>query len=79
MEETWSGRFWARTGCQFDGSGYGYCETGDCSNVLSCKGAAGAPPATLAEFTLTGWQGQDYYDVSYVEGFNVPITVCRNY
>ncbi|XP_069705026.1 uncharacterized protein [Periplaneta americana] len=75
VEETWAGRFWARTGCQFDNSGYGFCETGDCSGRLRCLGAAGAPPATLAEFTLYGWQGQDTYDVSNVEGFNVPIQI----
>ena len=26
--------------------------TGDCGGVLKCAGAGGAPPATLAEFTL---------------------------
>ncbi|WJX51261.1 Thaumatin-like protein 1 [Trifolium repens] len=71
----WSGRFWARTGCNFDGSGTGSCLTGDCgSNMIECNGAGAAPPATLAEFTL-GTLGQDFYDVSLVDGYNLPMIV----
>jgi len=32
------------------------------------------PPATLAEFTL-GANGQDYYDVSLVDGYNIQISI----
>uniref|UniRef100_A0A5B7AS29 Thaumatin-like protein 1b n=1 Tax=Davidia involucrata TaxID=16924 RepID=A0A5B7AS29_DAVIN len=71
----WSGRFWARTGCNFDGSGSGSCSTGDCgSGQVECNGAGAAPPATLAEFTL-GTGGQDFYDVSLVDGYNLPMIV----
>ncbi|PQQ21573.1 thaumatin-like protein 1b [Prunus yedoensis var. nudiflora] len=37
----WSGRFWARTGCNFDPTtGQGTCTTGDCgSNQVECNGA----------------------------------------
>ncbi|BFG42298.1 hypothetical protein CerSpe_285720 [Prunus speciosa] len=71
----WSGRFWARTGCSFDGSGSGSCTTGDCgSGQVECNGAGAAPPATLAEFTL-GTGGQDFYDVSLVDGYNLPVFV----
>ncbi len=35
----------------------------------------GVPPATLAEFTLGGTSGKDNYDVSLVDGFNVPIQI----
>lgn len=71
----WSGRFWARTGCNFDQSDSGSCTTGDCgSGQIECNGAGAAPPATLAEFTL-GTGGQDFYDVSLVDGFNVPMIV----
>ncbi|KAL8138316.1 hypothetical protein V2J09_004317 [Rumex salicifolius] len=69
----WSGRIWARTGCDFDGSGNGTCETGRCGTELQCKGS-GEPPATLAELTL-GTTTSDFYDVSLVDGFNVPVTV----
>lgn len=71
----WSGRFWGRTGCNFDGSGQGTCTTGDCgSGQVECNGYGAAPPATLAEFTL-GSGGQDFYDVSLVDGYNLPMIV----
>lgn len=71
----WSGRFWGRTDCNFDGSGQGSCVTGDCgSGQVECNGAGAAPPATLAEFTL-GTGGQDFYDVSLVDGYNIPMIV----
>ncbi|CAL1388531.1 unnamed protein product [Linum trigynum] len=71
----WSGRFWARTGCTFDDSGSGSCRTGDCgSGLVECNGLGAAPPATLAEFTL-GTGGQDFYDVSLVDGYNLPMVV----
>ncbi|XP_077224048.1 pathogenesis-related protein 5-like [Tasmannia lanceolata] len=69
----WSGRFWARTGCNFDNSGTGRCTTGDCG-PLKCTGG-GVPPVSLAEFTLNGAGGQDFYDVSLVDGYNVGIGV----
>ncbi|XP_028768023.1 thaumatin-like protein 1 isoform X1 [Neltuma alba] len=71
----WSGRFWGRTGCNFDGSGK--CVTGDCgSGQLECNGAGASPPVTLAEFTLSSSTGgQDFYDVSLVDGYNVPMIV----
>ncbi|XP_076952827.1 thaumatin-like protein 1 [Bidens hawaiensis] len=73
----WSGRFWGRTGCTFDASGQGSCTTGDCgSNQMSCNGAGATPPATLAEFTIgSGSNVQDFYDVSLVDGYNLPIAV----
>uniref|UniRef100_A0A7C9DX05 Uncharacterized protein n=1 Tax=Opuntia streptacantha TaxID=393608 RepID=A0A7C9DX05_OPUST len=71
----WSGRFWGRTGCNFEGSGIGYCVTGDCgTGEVECNGAGAEPPATLAEFTL-GSGGQDFYDVSLVDGYNLPVLV----
>ncbi|KAL6846035.1 hypothetical protein ACP4OV_023483 [Aristida adscensionis] len=72
----WSGRFWARTGCAFDASGKGACATGDCgSGEVECRGAGATPPATLVEFTLNGSGGKDYYDVSLVDGYNLPMVV----
>ncbi|KAI4388067.1 hypothetical protein MLD38_000435 [Melastoma candidum] len=67
----WSGRIWGRTGCVFDKNGSGSCLTGSCGNTLKCS-ASGKPPATLAEFTLTE---MDFYDVSLVDGFNLPMAV----
>ncbi|TKY70332.1 Thaumatin protein 1 [Spatholobus suberectus] len=74
----WSGRFWGRTGCQFDGSGPGTCATADCgSGEVNCNGAGASPPATLAEFTL-GTGSMDYYDVSLVDGYNLPMMVVAS-
>ncbi|KAJ0972006.1 hypothetical protein J5N97_019965 [Dioscorea zingiberensis] len=67
----WSGRIWGRTGCDFDSSGTGKCQTGNCGTALKCT-ASGEPPATLAEFTLAS---PDFYDVSLVDGFNLPLSV----
>ncbi|KAH0776111.1 hypothetical protein KY290_007522 [Solanum tuberosum] len=68
---TFSGRIWGRTGCNFDKNGNGSCLTGDCGPSLKCTGT-GKTPASLAEFTLGNL---DFYDVSLVDGFNVPISV----
>ncbi|KAI4974591.1 thaumatin-like protein 1 [Hordeum vulgare subsp. vulgare] len=71
----WSGRFWGRSGCNFNG-GKGTCVTGDCgSGEIECRGAGATPPATLAEFTLDGDGGKDFYDVSLVDGYNLPMLV----
>ncbi|KAL5986025.1 Thaumatin-like protein 1 [Asimina triloba] len=74
---SWSGRFWARTHCKQDSSsGKFSCATGDCgSGKLECAGRGAAPPATLAEFTLAGSGGLDFYDVSLVDGYNLPLSV----
>lgn len=70
----WSGRVWGRTECSFDQYGRGNCATGDCgSGMEQCAGTGGAPPATLAEFTLDS--PLDFYDVSLVDGFNVPVSI----
>ncbi|KAK8941466.1 hypothetical protein KSP39_PZI009910 [Platanthera zijinensis] len=73
----WSGRLWARTGCVFDASGGGSCATADCgTGEVECRGKGAAPPATLAEFTLGGGAGEkDFYDVSLVDGYNLPMVV----
>lgn len=67
----WGGRIWGRTNC----NGAGHCETGDCGNRIQCNGAGGIPPVTLAEFTFDGWGNQDYYDVSLVDGYNLPMQI----
>lgn len=66
----WSGRIWARTFCTAT------CLTGECGKGTGqCSGAGGAPPVTLVEFTLNGDGGKDFYDVSNVDGFNLPVEV----
>ncbi|KAK4482047.1 hypothetical protein RD792_011605 [Penstemon davidsonii] len=76
--DRWSGRIWARQGCTFDqtGSGFGSCETGDCNGQLRCMGIGGQPPATVVEMTLgTETNPMHYYDVSLVDGFNIPVAM----
>ncbi|XP_068658455.1 pathogenesis-related thaumatin-like protein 3.5 [Aristolochia californica] len=70
----WSGRIWGRTGCNFDNAGNGKCQTGRCGDSLNCT-ASGEPPATLAEFSLATLSPLDFYDVSLVDGFNLPLVV----
>ncbi|GMN58891.1 hypothetical protein TIFTF001_027990 [Ficus carica] len=67
----WHGRIWGRTGCNFDKNGNGKCETGSCGTLLNCT-SPGSPPTSIAEFTLGV---TDFYDVSLVDGFNLPIVV----
>ncbi|KAL7117521.1 hypothetical protein ACP275_03G076500 [Erythranthe tilingii] len=73
---SWGGRFWGRTHCTEDSDGKFSCVTGDCgSGKLECAGGGAKPPATLAEFTLDGDAGKDFYDVSLVDGYNLPMLV----
>jgi hypothetical protein len=79
VASAWSGRIWGRTLCATDSSGAFACATADCdSGAVECSGRGAAPPATLAEFTLAGGTGagDDFYDVSLVDGFNVPMLVA---
>ncbi|KAG6672300.1 hypothetical protein I3842_16G051200 [Carya illinoinensis] len=70
----WSGRVWARTGCNFDSSGNGKCLTGDCGS-LNCNGD-GQPPVTLAQIIIaSGTTDNSFYDVSLVNGYNVGMRI----
>jgi hypothetical protein len=60
----WSGRLWGR------------CT--DCGSADSCQDCAGgnaAPPVTLVEFSIDGSRGIDLYDISVVDGYNLPVLV----
>ena len=73
----WTGRFWGRTGCQFDGAGNGTCATGDCGARERCGGSTGKTPATLAEFTFhPPGPDPDFYDLSLVDGYNLPMAIA---
>ncbi|GFP85158.1 protein p21 [Phtheirospermum japonicum] len=65
-------RIWARTNCTFNAAGNGTCLTGDCDGQLECQ-SYGAPPHTVARYGLNNFGHRDYYDISVLEGFNVPI------
>lgn len=75
IPDAWNGRFWGRTGCTFNASGYGKCATGDCAAKFQCGQSWGTVPATLAEFNLNSYAGLDFYDVSLVDGANLPMYI----
>jgi len=76
VPDNWTAaRIWGRTGCN---TSTGLCETGDCGIKIACNGATGIPPVTLAEFTLQGAGGLDYYDGSMVDGVNTPTMGIAN-
>ncbi|KAH9888763.1 Osmotin thaumatin-like protein [Cubamyces lactineus] len=80
VPDTWSGRIWGRRDCNFDlqNPGPNSCLDGGCVGRLECdpKIGTGFPPATLAEFTLTGLT--DNFDVSVVDGYNLPMRIENN-
>lgn len=67
------------------------CGTGDCNGLLNCEitvstlrnrenplrliNSQGLTPVTLAEFNMDGGDGLTYYDISLVDGYNVPIAI----
>ncbi|CAM9993428.1 unnamed protein product, partial [Discosporangium mesarthrocarpum] len=71
----WSGTVWASTGCnEMEG-----CVTGVCHNGVGgdhvCPAYIGpGGPTTKAEFTL-GHLTDDYYDVSNIDGVNLPVEI----
>ncbi|EOA23325.1 hypothetical protein CARUB_v10019327mg [Capsella rubella] len=76
VPSSWAGRFWGRSLCSTSSAGNFSCATGDCgSGKIECFGAGAIPPTTLAEFTLNGSNSQDFYDISVVDGYNLPLVV----
>ncbi|XP_073136434.1 thaumatin-like protein [Henckelia pumila] len=77
------GQIWARTGCTFNETGQGKCQTGDCNGQLECQDF-GTAPFTAARYALDRFNNLDFFDVSLIEGYNVgmdfrPITgYCRH-
>ncbi|KAJ8082347.1 hypothetical protein PM082_008202 [Marasmius tenuissimus] len=76
-----AGRIWGRTSCDFSTNpGPTSCVTGGCNGGLECAAQAGTgvPPASLAEWTLSGDGNRDFYDVSLVDGYNLPMAITNN-
>lgn len=72
---SWSRRIWARYYCSTNGGNF-TCLSGDCdSGKVTCDSKGAIPPATLVEFTLAGYGRKDFYDISLVDGFNIPVSV----
>lgn len=85
VPEAWTGgHIWGRQDCDFSSGNtppdtnttIGGCVSGGCPGGLLCTGM-GAAPTTHAEWTLApgNGSGADYYDVSIVDGFNLPLQV----
>ncbi|KAL5716653.1 hypothetical protein ACHQM5_009788 [Ranunculus cassubicifolius] len=74
--QSWSGRMWARTGCAWYNSRFS-CDSGECSGHFGCNGVGAETPVTLAQFSVrTGINcNLASYDVSLVDGFNLPMTI----
>jgi Thaumatin family len=74
VPDNYNARIWGRTGCRFGQGGRGHCQTGDCGRRFQCTGW-GQIPATLAEFDLDSYDHLDFYDVSMVDGSNLPMYI----
>lgn len=77
VPDNWrAGRIWARRNCDFSSGSTGpdTCISGGCNGGFECVNP-GVPPLTLAEFTLSGDGGRDFYDVSLVDGANIPMSI----
>lgn len=81
-DNTNSVKFWGRTNCNFEDPNViiKSCKTGNCvpsgssDAKIKCMGSNGKPPATQIEF-IFGLNGKDYYNVSFTNGFNIPIII----
>jgi Thaumatin family len=58
----------------FRPAGRGGCETGACGGRFQCDDW-GAIPATLAEYDMDAFDDLDFYDVSMVDGSNLPMYI----
>ncbi|XP_074304354.1 pathogenesis-related thaumatin-like protein 3.5 [Silene latifolia] len=76
----WTGRVWGRTLCSTNQStGNFSCQTGDCTTGNIQCNSSYVKPATLAEFSLSQTNiNEDFYDVSVVHGYNLPLSVAPN-
>jgi PGF-pre-PGF domain-containing protein len=77
----WQGAFYPRTTCSLVNGNF-HCETGNCkdsgnTDVLECGGAGSAAPVTKGEinFDAPVTAPVDYYDVSWVDGFNIAMVI----
>ncbi|KAI8081423.1 thaumatin [Halteromyces radiatus] len=62
--DTWGGRLFGQPEC-----------VGAGNNGPHCGNAGASNPATLAEFFFKGANGADYYDISLVDGYNIPASI----
>lgn len=80
VPENWrAGRIWGRRNCDFSTDidadpGPNSCLDGGCNGGLLCDSftGTGVPPATVAEWTLSGDGNRDFYDGRYKISFSLP-------
>ncbi|KAI0821515.1 thaumatin-like protein [Irpex lacteus] len=78
VPDNWkAGRIWGRRDCDFTITAGPTCLTGWCNGGLLCDPTTGTgvPPATVAEWTLQGDGNRDFYDVSLVDGYDLPMSI----
>ncbi|KAI8996655.1 thaumatin family-domain-containing protein [Trametes punicea] len=75
-----AGRIWGRRDCDFTITTGPTCLDGWCNGGLLCDPSTGTgvPPATVAEWTLQGDGNRDFYDVSLVDGYNLPMAITTS-
>ncbi|KAF4607905.1 hypothetical protein EYR40_000241 [Pleurotus pulmonarius] len=82
VPDNWkAGRIWGRRNCDFSSNpGPNSCLDGGCNGGLLCDAhtGTGVPPASVAEWTLQGDGNRDFYDVSLVDGYNLPMRITNN-
>ncbi|WAC05820.1 MAG: hypothetical protein OS112_04120 [Methanoregula sp.] len=80
VKKGWGAAFWGRTGCSDDHNDL-QCETAgalsnqDNKDKLQAGGISSKFPATKGEITFDGYGDQDFYDMSIVDGYNLPIQI----
>jgi hypothetical protein len=80
VKKGWNVAFWGRTGCSNNDNDLN-CATGSAiSNVdfkdkLMAGGVGSQFPATKGEIKFDGFGNQDFYDISIVDGYNLPIQI----
>ncbi|KAH9846701.1 thaumatin family-domain-containing protein [Lenzites betulinus] len=81
VPDNWkAGRIWGRRDCDFTITSGPTCLDGWCNGGLLCDPSTGTgvPPATVAEWTLQGDGNRDFYDVSLVDGYNLPVAITNS-
>ncbi|KAI0672089.1 thaumatin-like protein [Trametes maxima] len=81
VPDNWkAGRIWGRRDCDFTITTGATCLDGWCNGGLLCDPTTGTgvPPATVAEWTLQGDGNRDFYDVSLVDGYNLPMAITNS-
>ncbi|KAF8262207.1 Osmotin thaumatin-like protein [Lactarius quietus] len=79
VPDDWMGRIWGRPDCDFTTNpGPDSCLDGGYPGGLLCTGS-GQSPVTSGQFTLSTDTGvPDFYDISLINGFNLPMRIKNN-